>query len=141
MANPGDISTNLATRLRLITGTPRLQVYERWPNQINTPCLIIGRGLAEPEQTFGRGELTKWEFQVYAFFSLSPGYEQAQDNINRLIATSSTGGVFGAIAADRTLGGTVDTTFVRDFTEDDQWEIGDGVAYQGYVTDVEIWST
>ena len=137
--NPGTIRTALQTRLKSING---LQVYRTWPNgPVNTPCAIIRRARAEPEQTFGRGDLTKWAFELYVFTTLAPGYQQAQDNIDRYIATSSTGGIYGAIHADRTLGGTVASTFVKGFSPDDQYDFGPDVVYQGFVAEVECWST
>jgi len=139
MANPATIRAALATRLRSING---LTVYSRWPNQVAAlPCAIIGRGAAEPEQTFGRGDLTKWLWDIHVLVSLAPGYEGAQDRLDPLIATSSTGGIYGALHADRTLGGTVDTLFIRTLGEDDQVEIQESVAYQGYLATVEAWAS
>ena len=141
MANPATIRTNLAARLRSISGSPGLTVYDKWPNQIaGLPAIIVGRGEAEPEQTFGRGDLTKWDWEVHVLVGLQPGYEIAQDTLDPLIATSSTGGVYGALHADRTLGGTVDTLFVKSFGPDEQVEIQEAIAYQGYMASVEIWA-
>ena len=112
MAHIGTIRTSLGDRLRTISN---LAVYDRWPNQQNvqTPCAIVMPGEAEYEQQFGDGRLARLEFEIYLFASLAPGYEQAQRALDPLIATSSTGGVYGAIHADRTLGSAVHTTFVR----------------------------
>ena len=139
MANPAALRTGLATRLGSING---LKAYPRWPSQPpNLPCAIVRRGIAEPEQTLGRGDLTKWLFEVYVFTGLAAGYEQAQDNINPFLATSSTGGVFGAIDADRTLGGAAITTFVKAFREDDQYDFAEAMSYQGTVFDIEVWAS
>lgn len=107
--NPRTLRTQLATRLRTIGG---LLVYERWPGQLNPPCAVIDVLSGEPEQTLGRGELTRYDVTVEVLQPLAGGWENAQDRMDPLLATSSTGGVFGAIAGDRTLGGTVHGVFV-----------------------------
>ena len=138
MSNIGTIRTGLADRLKTVQG---LTVYRTWPSIINPPCAVIRRANMEPEQTFGRGDLTKYAFELYLFGSLAGGYENAQDNMDKYLSVTSTGGVFGAIAADRTLGGVVDTTFVRNLREDDQWTVAENVDFQGFVADVECWAS
>ena len=97
--------------------------------------------MAEHEQTFGRGDLTKWPIDVYVFVSLAPGLEQSQDNLDPLLATSSTGGIYGAIQADRTLGGVVSTTFVQNMHDYDQFDADQSLSYAGAIVSVECWST
>lgn len=138
MANVGTVRTGLANRLKTISG---LTVHRTWPNVINPPCAVIRRTNAEPEQTFGRGDLTRYTFDLYLFGTMAGGYESAQDNMDRYLSVTSTGGVFGAIAADRTLGGVVDTTFVRNFREDDELSIAENVSFQAFVGEVECWAT
>ena len=138
MANPRNLRTGLGNQLKTIAG---LGVYERWPNQINPPCAVIGLGEAEPEQTLGRGDLTRWNFDLYLFQSLAGGYENAQDRMDVLLATSSTGGVYGAIAADRTLGGRAHSTFIKGFRDYDQININEQLAYMGAIVDAEIWAS
>ncbi len=110
MAKVTDLRAGLAARLNTIQG---FTGYRRWPNDINMPCGIVDLTGAEPEQTMGRGELTLYRFDVEVLYSLAGGWENAQDQLDVLLATSSTGGVFGAIAADRTLGGVAHSTFIR----------------------------
>ncbi len=136
MASPAAIRTALETRLRSIA---KLNVYKRWPNQAEFPCVSVSRGAAEPEQVLGRGDLTRWRFDLYVF--AGGGYEVGQDNLDPYLATSSTGGIFGAIAADRTLGGTVHSTFVRRIGEDSQFELGDDRLAIGAVIELEIWAS
>lgn len=138
MSNVNTVRTGLYNRLNTIAG---LTVYRTWPNVIKVPCAIIKRAGMQPEQTFGRGDLTKYGFELFVFGSLAGGYENGQDNMDRYLAVTSTGGIFGAIAADRTLGGVVDTVFVREFREDDQWTVAENVDFQGFVADVEVWTT
>lgn len=142
MANPRTIRANLGTRLKTMS---RLggRVYERWPSlgNINTPCAVIDFGGAEPEQTFGRGELTRWDLQVYLLVSVAKGLDLAQDELDPLLATSSTGGIFGAIAADRTLGGAVDTCFVRGYRDHQPIEVGENLVLYSAVCDLEAWAT
>ncbi len=110
MATVGALRAGLATRLGTIVGW---NAYRRWPNDINMPALIVDLTGGEPEQTLGRGELTRYDFDIEVLYSLAGGWENAQDQLDVLLATSSTGGVFGAIAADRTLGGAAHGTFIR----------------------------
>lgn len=139
MASPAAIRTGLETRLGTIAG---LKVYRRWPSQITEfPCAIVTRTRSDPEQALGRGDLTRWELEVHLLAKMAPGYETAQDTLDPLIATSSTGGVFGAIAADRTLGGVVHTTFVRGFREDDQDELALQLSALTVVAELECWTT
>lgn len=138
MANPRGLRTGLADRLKTISG---LTVYERWPGQINPPCAVVGLGEAEPEQTFGRGDFTRWNFDLYLFQSLAGGYENAQDRMDPLLATSSTGGIYGAIHGDRTLGGRAASTFVRGIRDYDRVSINEQVDYMGVIADVEVWAT
>lgn len=141
MPNPRNVKKALGDRMRSIAG---LTIYDRWPNSngnLNVPCAIIQPGTLEPEQTFGRGDLTKQTYEVHVFVSAAGGIENGQDQIDKYLATSSTGGVFGAIATDRTLGGVVDATFVKALR--DYAPIGDEnqVVMQGCIVDVEVWST
>lgn len=137
--NPRTIRTGLATRLRTISG---LHVYERWPSQINAPCAVVDLVTAEPEQTMGRGELTKYDFIIEVLCPLSGGWENAQDQIDPLLATSSTGGVFGAIAGDRTLGGVAHSTFVRSLPRDYQRQVvDDQLEYLTATVGLEVWAS
>lgn len=141
MANPKTIKKALGDRMKSIAG---LTVYDRWPNSngnLNLPCAIIQPGAAEHEQVFGRGELTKYAYEVHVFVSAAAGVENGQDNLDPFLATSSTGGIFGAIAADRKLNNTVDTTFIRGYR--DYAPIGDEnqVVMQGAIFDLECWSS
>lgn len=139
MSSPKVIRAALATRLKSITG---LQIYDRWPNSLNFPCAVIDVGPSEPLQTLGRGDLTKWTFQVYVLAGMAGDYAQGSDNLDGFLATSSTGGIFGAIAADPRLGNTVDTVFVRNTPgQYNQFEINENQSVMGAVIDLETWST
>lgn len=138
MGNPRTIREQLAVRLRSISG---LTVYDAWPGITNPPCAVVQLADAQPEQVFGRGDLTKWDFAIYVLVSGAGGYDRAQQNLDPYLATSSTGGIFGAIAADRRLASTVSDTFVRGYRDYDAFDAGDGVQYVGAVIDVECWST
>ena len=52
-----------------------------------------------------------------------------------------TGGIYGAIHADRTLGGVVHYTFVNGFRDFNPIEVGDSISYIGAIAGVEMWST
>lgn len=139
MATVAAIRSGLETRLKSISNLRH--VYRRWPSQADFPCVIIGRGTMEPEQTFGRGDLTRYLFELYLLAPLTPGYEAAQDKIDPFLATSSTGGIYGAIHADRTLGGAVQNTFVTSVADDEQFDLGDGREVIGAIVNLEIWAS
>lgn len=108
---------------------------------MNFPCIIVGRGEAEPEQTLGAGHLTAWRFDLSVFGEPAAKIELAQDRLDPLFAvSSSTGCVFGALAADRTLGGTAHSTFVRRIGEDSQFDISENVSVLGAIVEVEVWA-
>lgn len=137
MSSPGAIKTALGTRLRSISG---LNVYDNWPDQIETPCAIIRQGEGNPEQTFGRGDTpSMWMMEVQLLTTLAPGMSQAQTSLDPFLTTSSTGGVFGAIAADRTLGGVVDTVFVKLIRDYDPVAVGEDVQFMGSLVELECW--
>lgn len=139
MANPRTIRESLATRLKSISG---LTIHDSWPNSVpNVPCAIIDEIDAEPLQTFGRGDMTRWSMDVWVLTTFAPGVEQAIDNTDPYFATSSTGGIFGAIAADPTLGGAVHYTFVKGFRDFDTINVGESLTYQGAVASLEMWAT
>lgn len=140
MASVSTIRNALGTRLESIQG---LTIHRRVPDfgKLNPPCAVISPARQEPEQTFGRGDLSKWEFDVLVMVKGGQGREPAQDALDAYTATSSTGGIFGAIAADRTLGGTVDDTFVKSISEYGDVEITQDVFLMGCTVGVECWST
>ena len=140
MASPATIRNALQTRLATIAG---LRVYAQYPSQMNVPCAVLIPLVSEPEQTFGRGDLSRYEFDVALFVSAAGGMENAQTKLDPYLATSSTGGVFGAVAADRTLGGAVAATFVKGLSEYGlvEAEAGEQVAYMRATVKLECWST
>lgn len=138
MANPDTLAIGLGDRLRTISG---LTVYDRWPNQLNPPCALVGAGEAEPEQALGRGDLSKWDFDIYVFMPLAGGIDNAQRRMAPLLATSSTGGVYGAIHGDRTLAGKAHSTFVKRIGRPDQVDINDQVSYLGAIIGCEVWAS
>jgi len=137
MANPRTLRTGLANRLRTITG---LEVYERWPGQINPPCAVIGLADAEPEQNMGGGELTKWNFDIFLFVSLAGGPDNAQVLMDPYLS-SSTGGVYGAVKGDPTLGSIAHTTIVGDHHDYEQVAVNEQLAYLGCIVDCEVWAS
>ena len=138
MASPKIVRDALQTRLKSIAG---LTVYPTWPNNPTPPFAVLEQVSAEHEQTLGRGDMTRWAVDVKLMVSLAAGYEQAQNSLDAYLATSSTGGVFGAIAADRTLGGVVSGVFVPSISGYDQYEMGETLAYMGAIVRCEVWST
>ena len=140
MANPRTLRAGLVARLRTIAGW---HAYERWPSQLNPPCMVVDLIDAEPEQAMGNigGQLTRYDFDINVLYPLKGGWENAQDALDPLFATSSTGGVYGAIAGDRTLGGVAHSTFVRGLPRDYQRQVyDDGLELMAGTIPVEIWA-
>ena len=141
MADIAAIRSGIQTRLKTISALGS-HVYDRWPDQIpDTPAAVVLPSDAEYEQNFGNGRTAKMGFEVYLFVSLAAGYAQAQTKLDPLLATSSTGGVYGAIHADRRLNSLVDKVFVKGHRNYDQVDAGDGVAYAAAVVDLEVWQS
>ena len=138
MASPKIVRDALATQLRTISG---LTVYPTWPNNPHPPFAVVEMAAAEHQQTLGRGDFTKWDLDIKVMVSLAPGYEQAQNSLDLYLATSSTGGIYGAIRADGTLGGVVGATFVPSISGYDQYEMGESLAYMGAIVRCECWSS
>jgi len=140
MSSPGIIRTALQTRLATIAG---LRIYAQHPSQLNLPCAILTPVVTEPEQTFGRGDLTRYDLDCTLYTNAAAGLEQAQSFMDPYLATSSTGGVFGAIAADRTLGGVVSTVFVQGLTDYgiEEPDPGGSLAYLRATVRLTVWST
>ena len=101
-------------RLDTIAG---LTVYDVVPDQLIPPCAAVNLLSATPEQTFGRGDLTDYRFEVQLYVSGAGGIRNAQDRIDPYLATSSTGGIYGAIHGDRTLGGAAHGVFIAGFRD------------------------
>ncbi len=140
MASPSVIRTALRTRLLSISG---LTVYERWPaGQVETPCAVIDLPSNEVRQTFGRGDFARWPVEVTLFVGGQAGDDEAQQNLDPYLATSSTGGVFGAIATDPTLGGVVSSTIIKGYRDYNPVTVGDvGLVYRSAVFDLDVWSS
>ncbi len=140
MASIRTIRNALGTRLESISG---LTVHRRVPafGKLNPPCVVISPARQEPEQTFGRGDLAKYEFDILVMVKGGQGREPAQDALDTYPATSSTGGIFGALAADRTLGGVVDHTFVKSLSDYGDIEVTQDITHLGCNVLVECWST
>ena len=139
-SSPTSIRNGIKGRLALING---LKIYSRWPsNIIEFPCAIITRIPSEPAQTFGLGNLTRWDFDVYLLASLAPGYDAAQDTLDPFLAVNatSTGNVYGAIRSDPTLGGAAWATFVIGVREDDQIDLGGTISALGAVVEIQAWA-
>ena len=137
MASPKIVRDALATRLRLISG---LTVYPTWPNNPTPPFAVLEMAQAEHQQVLGRGEFSRWDIDVKLMVSLAGGYENAQNNLDAYLATSSTGGIYGAIRADGTLGGVAADTFMPSISGYDQYEMGETLAYMGAIARVEVWA-
>lgn len=140
MASVRTVRNAIGTRLETISG---LTVHRRVPDysKLNLPCAIISPARQEPGQVFGRGDLSRWEFDVMVLVKGAQGREAAQDALDTYTATSSTGGIFGAIAADRTLGGVVDDTFVKSVSDYGDVEVAQDVMHMGCSVLLELWST
>jgi hypothetical protein len=138
MAEAEVLASGIADRLRTISG---LAVYNGWPDLTNPPCAIIDQAGYEPEQTMGRGEFALYRFDLEVLVPLKGGEANARRILRPLMATSSTGGVFGAIAGDRTLGGVASATFVKAASKPERRTLEDsGIAVLQVTFPLEVWS-
>jgi hypothetical protein len=138
MANPETLASGIVDRLKTISG---LTVYNGWPNQVNTPCVIVDLAGDEPEQTMGRGDLTRWDYDIELLYSLAGGEPNARSQLYPLLATSSTGGVYGAIHGDRTLGGIAYSTFVKYGSKPERRFTEEGIGILQATIRVEVWAS
>lgn len=138
MANPDVLASGVVDRLKTIGG---LEVYNGWPDVVHAPCAIVDYVGDEPEQTMGRGDLTRFDFNVEVLIPLSAGWSNARSRLGPLLATSSTGGIYGAIAGDRTLGGIAGGTFVKGRSNPERAVIDDGLHVLQATMRLEIWSS
>lgn len=128
----------IATRLQAVAG---LHVYDRWPHngQVDLPCVLVHLDRGTAPYAFGRGDFEPQTYQLYAFVSAAPGNDVAQDALDALLATSSTGGMYGALSADRTLGGRVSTVLVRGVDGYDVYRQAETEEYWGARMTVEVY--
>ncbi len=138
MANPLVLASGIVDRLKTIKG---LEVYNGWPDVVNPPCAIVDYAGQEPEQTMGRGDLTRWDFDIELQFSLAGGEANARQRMYPLLATSSTGGVYGAIHGDRTLGGLAGATFVKSYSKPERLIREDNVPVLQATIRAEVWAS
>ena len=135
MASMTAIRSGLQTRLKTIAG---LTAYDTWPNTLNPPCVAIEPAPAEYEQTFG-ADYSHHAFELYVCVAATPGFPQAQTNLDKYLATTGGSSIRAAIAGDRTLGGAVDATFVKGMRDYSPQEIGPDVLVLGAIVEVETW--
>ena len=139
MADVDALASGIVTRLKTIGG---LDVYNGWPDMVHPPCIVVDYAGDEPEQTMGRGELARWDFDLELFAPLAGGEANARHYLHPLIATSSTGGVFGAIAGDRTLGGVAHSCFLlRGGSKPTREYLEDGVLVLKQTRRLEVWAS
>jgi len=135
MASITTIRTALQTRLKSISG---LRAHALWPDQLIPPCVVVQPAGGEYDQTFGKVAASLHRFELHVFVTGAGGVAASQSLLDPYLATGSTGSIYGAIDADRTLGGSVWSTFVRGYREYGVQEIGEGLQYLGAVVDVEV---
>ena len=132
-----EIRDGLRDRLQSIAG---LVSHDVIPQVVVPPCAIVVPRRGSYEETMGRGgDPARYFFEIW-LFAESGDFPSGQNYLDKLLAATSTGGVFGAIAADRTLGGWAITTFVDTFRE---YEVREYANLQILTTtlDVEVWSS
>ena len=132
-----ELRDGLKARLDTIAG---LVAHDVIPQVVVPPCAIIVPRRGSFEETMGRGgDPARYFFEIW-LFAPSGDFPSGQNILDRYLAATSTGGVFGAIAADRTLGGRAITAFVDGYRE---YEVRDYSNIQVLTTtvDVEVWSS
>lgn len=135
MASLGTLRTNLQTRLATLQG---LRVYDTHPDNLLPPCAVVTPIGADHEQTFGDGAETRYRFEVRLYMTVAGGFGNAQERMDVYLNTSSTGGVYQTVHADRTLGGVAHGAFVHGWRDYGPVTVGDSVEYLSAVVDVEV---
>lgn len=138
MSGVRELRDGLQARLATIAN---LTAYDTLPDIIMPPCAVVLPNQGLYEQTFGRGDMTQHQFELHLFVTLAGGIRNAEENLDVYMAASSTGGVYGAIHADRTLGGRAAYSSIRGYRDYGIKEIGTNMEFLGVTVDVEVWST
>lgn len=138
MSGVSELRDGLKARLETIAG---LTAHDVIPNTLegSLPVAIVQPASGRYEQNFGNGQLTIHKFEVDLFVGMGD-LPSAQDAMDRYLAASSTGGVYGAIHADRTLGGRAVTSFIRAYRKYEIRDFG-SVDLLGVTLDIEVWSS
>ena len=138
MADLSAIRTALAARFATIT-TIRYS-YDRWPEQINTPCAIVMPRRSAWREALAGAPSFEFEVTLLAAPWGDRGLPRAQTLLDTFLDDTGSDSVHAALRADVTLGGTVHTSDLAGFEEYGALELVNGVAYLGCKLVVHVWA-
>lgn len=131
MATVAAVRAGLAGRL----GGLGLNVSNEWPDTVIPPAVLIRPVSAEHEQTFG-SDWTSMHFELLVVAGTKAGLKNAEVALEPYISNTGANSLRAAIAGDRTLGGAVKYTFIREWRNYDVVEVG-GSEFLGAVVAVD----
>ena len=129
-----DIRTAMGTALSTV---PNLRVRELLPAMVTPPMAVVAPTSIEYDLNAQNG-LHRYLFTVTVFV-VKADDRAAQLKVDPFVAPSGTGSVKGALEADRTLGGVVNTlrvTNVNNYSSED----ANDVLYLAVDFEVEVWA-
>ena len=138
MADLSAIRTALATRLATVTAFRN--AYDKWPDQITTPCVIVMPKRGNWREALGGVPSFNFEVTVLAAPWGDRGLPRAQDALDALLDDTGAQSVHAAIRGDVTLGGTAHTCDVEGFDEYGALELVNGIAYLGCKLTISVWA-
>jgi len=129
-----DIRSAMGTALSTV---PNLRVRELLPAMVTPPMAVVAPTSIEYDLNAQNG-LHRYLFTVTVFV-VKADDRAAQLKVDPFVAPSGTGSVKGALEADRTLGGVVNTlrvTNVNNYSSED----ANDVLYLAVDFEVEVWA-
>lgn len=138
MADLSAIRTALAARWATLS-TLR-NSYDRWPDQINTPCAITMPRRSTWREALGGAPSFEFEVTLLACPWGDRGMPRAQDLLDSYLDDTGAQSMHAALRGDVTLGGTVHTSNVDGFDEYGALELVNGIAYLGCKLAVSVWA-
>jgi len=129
-----DIRTAMGTALSTV---PNLRVRELLPAMVTPPMAVVAPTSIEYDLNAQNG-LHRYLFTVTVFV-VKADDRAAQLKVDPFVAPSGSGSVKGALEADRTLGGVVNTlrvTNVNNYSSED----ANDVLYLAVDFEVEVWA-
>lgn len=136
MATLAAIRAGLATRLRTIPSVAS-RVYERVPDKLQEPCLVIGLPVLTYDEAL-RGGLHRVQIGVRVYVN-ERNAPSEQVSVDSYLDWNGPNSVKAAIEADPTLGGTVDLARVTTADKYGSYEVA-GITYTGAELTVDIYT-
>ncbi len=107
MASVSDVKAAIAAKLGTISG---LRTFDRQPDQVNVPMAFPSLRSVEYHGAMGNGMVTQ-NYDITVIVGRAS--ERSAERLLDTYLSFGSGGIRYALEADRTLGGTVDTSLVE----------------------------